>query len=157
MNLYNMGFACGLFAMMVVPILTAFGDKPDSALYWSTGHNAELVTVLTVLCAAFILVGFFGSGVPSWAVWAGYRRLLTTTGRVPSDYLRMFGTGPVLVNIGVNGLIGVAYILLIGGDLNGPDLGRYLHHHGLFRLRQASPEHHSGDGRSLAGGLRNAL
>ena len=49
MNLYNMGFACGLFAMMVVPILTAFGDKPDSALYWSTGHNAELVTVLTVL------------------------------------------------------------------------------------------------------------
>ena len=67
MNLYNMGFACGLFAMMVVPILTAFGDKPDSALYWSTGHNAELVTVLTVLCAAFILVGFFGSGVPSWA------------------------------------------------------------------------------------------
>ena len=30
MNLYNMGFACGLFAMMVVPILTAFGDKPDS-------------------------------------------------------------------------------------------------------------------------------
>ena len=123
MNLYNMGFACGLFAMMVVPILTAFGDKPDSALYWSTGHNAELVTVLTVLCAAFILVGFFGSGVPSWAVWAGYRRLLTTTGRAPSDYLRMFGTGPVLVNIGVNGLIGMAYILLIGGDLNGPTLG----------------------------------
>mgnify|MGYP002586542585 CR=1 FL=1 len=123
MNLYNMGFACGLFAMMVVPILTAFGDKPDSALYWSTGHNTELVTVLTVLCTAFILVGFFGSGVPSWAVWAGYRRLLTTTGRVPSDYLRMFGTGPVLVNIGVNGLIGMAYILLIGGDLNGPTLG----------------------------------
>ena len=38
MNLYNMGFACGLFAMMVVPILTAFGDKPDSVLYLSLIH-----------------------------------------------------------------------------------------------------------------------
>ena len=56
MNLYNMGIACGLFAMMVVPILTAFGDKPDSALYWSTGHNAELVTVLTVLCIITLAV-----------------------------------------------------------------------------------------------------
>ena len=147
MNLYNMGFACGLFAMMVVPILTAFGDKPDSALYWSTGHNTELVTVLTVLCTAFILVGFFGSGVPSWAVWAGYRRLLTTTGRVPSDYLRMFGTGPVLVNIGVNGLIGMAYILLIGGDLNGPTLG------GIFTIMGFSA--FELPGLTVGGSLRN--
>ena len=61
--------------------------------------------------------------MPVWAVWAGYRRLLSTTGRAPSDYLRMFGGGPVLVNMGVNGLIGMAYVFLVGGDLNGPTLG----------------------------------
>ena len=123
MNLYNMGFACGLFAMMVVPVLTAFGDKPDSAMYWSTGHNKELGIACCVICAIFILLGFFGCRMPAWAVWAGYRRLLSTTGRAPNDYLRMFGVGPVLVNIGLNGLIGMAYILLVGGDLNGPTLG----------------------------------
>lgn len=28
-----------------------------------------------------------------------------------------------MVNIGINGLIGIAYVLLVGGDLNGPTLG----------------------------------
>lgn len=123
MNLYNMGFACGLFAMMIVPILTAFGDQPDSVLYWAEGYNGTFTIVLCVLCAAFILAGFFAAGAPPWAVWAGYRRLLSTTGRAPSDYLRMFGPGPVLVNMGVNGLLGMLYIYIVGGDLNGPTLG----------------------------------
>jgi hypothetical protein len=35
----------------------------------------------------------------------------------------MFGAGPVLVNMGVCGLLGMAYILLVGGQLNGPTLG----------------------------------
>ena len=123
MNLYNMGFACGLFAMMVVPILTAFGDHPDSAMYWATEYNSTFAIILGILCAVFILTGLFGTGTPAWAVWAGYRRLLSTTGRAPSDYLRMFGAGPVLVNTGVNGLIGMGYIFLVGGQLNGPTLG----------------------------------
>ncbi len=123
MNLYNMGFACGLFAMMVVPVLTAYGDKPDAVLYWAQGYNFGFAIALVVLCAVCILAGFFAVGVPPWATWAGYRRLLTTTGRAPSDYLRMFGPGPVLVNIGVNGLLGMAYILIVGGELNGPTLG----------------------------------
>ena len=63
------------------------------------------------------------TGTPAWAVWAGYRRLLSTTGRSPSDYLRMFGAGPVLVNTGLNGILGILYILIVGGDLNGPTLG----------------------------------
>ena len=123
MNLYNMGFACGLLAMMIVPVLTAFGDKPDSVLYWAEGYNGTFAIILGVLCVTFILAGFFGTGAPAWAVWAGYRRLLSTTGRAPSDYLRMFGAGPVLINVGVNGLLGMGYIFLVGGDLNGPTLG----------------------------------
>ncbi len=123
MNLYNMGFACGLFAMMIVPILIAFGDKPDSALFWATGYNFRLTLALTGLCLVCIVAGFFVTGTPAWAVWAGYRRLISTTGRAPSDYLRMFGPGPVLVNMGVNGLIGMLYVLVVGGDLNGPTLG----------------------------------
>lgn len=123
LNLYNMGFACGLMAMMIVPILTAFGDHPDSALYWADHHNSAFSVILLVMCSLFILIGFFGTGRPVWSVWAGYRRLLSTTGRAPSDYLRMFGAGPVFVNMGVNGLLGMLYILLIKGDLNGPTLG----------------------------------
>jgi len=123
MNLYNMGFACGLFAMMVVPVLTAFGDSPDSALYWARGYNASFIAVLAMLCSLLILLGLFATGIPAWAVWTIYRQLLRTSGRAPSDYLRMFGYGPVMVNIGVNGFLGMAYVLLVGGDLNGPTIG----------------------------------
>ena len=123
LNLYNMGFACGMMAMMIVPMLTAIGDKPDSVLYWATDYNQTFAVLLITLCTGFILAGFFVTGLPAWAVWAGYRRLLSTTGRAPSDYLRMFGAGPTLVNMGVNGLLGMLYIFFAGGDLNGPTLG----------------------------------
>ena len=123
MNLYNMGFACGLFAMMVVPILTAFGDKPDSVLYWAEGYNKTFIVILGIMCVSAILLGLFATSVPPWAVWAGYRRLLSTTGRAPSDYLRMFGAGPDMLNIGFNGILGILYVLIIGGDLNGPTVG----------------------------------
>ena len=126
LNLYNMGFACGLVAMMIVPMLTAIGDKPDSVLYWAEGYNIRLAVVMVLFCLGLIYMGFFRSGTPKWAVWAGYRQLLSTTGRSPSDYLRMFGPGVVLVNIGVNGLAGLVYILLIEGDLNGPTIGGIL-------------------------------
>ena len=123
MNLYNMGFACGLFAMMVVPVLTAFGDKPDSAMYWSAGRNTELGFACVMICAVLILMGLFSSDEGVKDVLERYHLLLTTTGRAPNDYLRMFGAGPVLNNIGLNGLIGMTYILLVNGDLNGPTLG----------------------------------
>lgn len=126
MNLYNMGFACGLCAMMIVPVMIATGDHPVTALYWAKQYNGTFAALLTILCLGLILIGFFGSGRPVWAVWAGYRRLLSTTGRAPSDYLRMFGAGAVAVNAGVNGLVAMGYILLIGGQLNGPTVGAVL-------------------------------
>lgn len=126
MNLYNMGFACGLLAMMMVPLLTAIEDAPAPASYWATGWDLPLGIFMGVLCLVLIVVGLFFSGRPVWASWAGYRRILETSGRAPSDYLRMVGAGPVLINMGVNGLLATAYILLTGGDLNGPTLGGIL-------------------------------
>jgi hypothetical protein len=46
-----------------------------------------------------------------------------TTGQSPTDFIALVGFGPTLANMGVSGAIGMAYILLIGGDLNGPVIG----------------------------------
>lgn len=120
MNLYSLGFSCGLLAMMLVPAFKAFGLTPESAHYWSTGNNALLGTALAVLCLVFIAAGLT-RGPKS--VLAKYWALLRTSGRVPSDYVRTFTPGPVLVNMGVNGLIATLYIVLTGGDLNGATIG----------------------------------
>lgn len=122
-NLYNTGFACGLLAMIVVPVLTAFGDRPNAALHWAIEYNEPFTIVVVFLCAISIVMGFYAPNASAQEVWAGYRQLLSTSGRAPSDYLRMFGIGPVLVNMGINGLIGIAYIYLVNGHLNGPTLG----------------------------------
>lgn len=120
MNLYSVGFSCGLMAMMAVPAFKAFGLEPASAHHWSTGNNLLLGASLTVVCAVFIAAGL--SRGPE-SVLKKYWALLRTSGRVPSDYVRTFTPGPVLVNMGVNGLIGTGYILLTGGDLNGATIG----------------------------------
>ena len=126
MNLYNMGFACGLLAMMIVPALTAFGDRPTQVLYWYDQHQTEIILAMDGFCLLLICLGLMATGKRRKEVWADYLRLLGTTGRVPSDYLRMFGPGAVLVNAGINGLFGMVYLFLIDGQFNGPTIGGLL-------------------------------
>lgn len=120
MNLYSLGFSCGLMAMMLVPAFKAFGLEPQSAHHWSTGNNRLLGTALAVLCALLIAAGLARN---TKTVLKKYWALLHTSGRVPSDYVRTFTPGPVLINMGVNGLIATLYIVLTGGDLNGATIG----------------------------------
>jgi len=120
MNLYSVGFSCGLLAMMMVPAFKAFGLDPASAHYWSTGNNVRLGLALAALCLTFVIAGLARGPRP---VLTKYWALLRTSGRVPSDYVRTFTPGPVLVNMGVNGLIATLYIVLTGGDLNGATIG----------------------------------
>lgn len=126
MNLYNVGFACGLIAFICVPLISSLGAVPATRYHWASGYNLTFSLLLGGFCLLLILCGLFFAGKPAWAAWAGYRWLLQTTGRAPSDFLRMFGAAPVLINTGINGLIGLAFILLIGGDLNGPTIGGIL-------------------------------
>ena len=120
MNLYSLGFSCGLVAMMLVPAFKAFGLEPQSAHHWSTGNNRTLGLALAVLCLGFIGLGLIRE--PGRAL-KKYWALLRTSGLAPSDYIRTFTPGPVLVNMGVDGLIATGYIVLTGGDLNGATIG----------------------------------
>ncbi len=120
MNLYSLGFACGLMGMILVPAFKAFGMEPASALVWSEGNNLLLGIALAALCLFFAVVGLARKPVETLrAYWS----LLRTSGRAPSDYVRTFPAGAVLLNIGLNGLIATGWILLTGGDLNGATIG----------------------------------
>ena len=121
MNLYNMGFACGLLAMVTVPLMAAVNRSPSNAHYWATGYNLPLGIMMAVLCIVLILIGTLYGKKDAWKKYGYMVRHMS--GRSPSDFLRMFGPGTTLINMGINGAVSTALILLTGGDLNGPTVG----------------------------------
>lgn len=126
MNLYNVGFACGLVAFIFVPIMTSLGADPTTRYDWASGCDHIFFPMLLVFCLLLIFGGLVLTPLPVWATWAGYRLLLQSSGRAPTDFLRMYGAAPVMINTGINGLIGMAFIYLGGGTLNGPTVGGIL-------------------------------
>ena len=123
MNLYNIGFACGLTAMVLMPVLHAMGIDPSTVSVWSAEYTLPLGSFAVGLSLLCLGAGFFLSGRSAGEVWKSYRSLLRETGKAPCDFLKSYGGGAVLVNMGINGLASVGYLLLIGGDVSGPTLG----------------------------------
>jgi hypothetical protein len=114
-----MGFTAGLVGTLVVALYKSYGFVPDPVFIWTTGNNVLLAAFLSVVFVAMIAVGFyFDRGVP-----AGMRKVMATSGQSPTDFIALAGFGPTLANMGVTGAIGMAYILIVGGELNGPVIG----------------------------------
>ena len=118
-SLYNMGFTAGLVGTLVVALYKSYGFVPDPVFVWTTGNNLLLGTFLAAVFASMIAVGFLYER----RLVSGLKRVMGTTGQSPTDFIALVGFGPTLANMGVSGAIGMAYILLIGGDLNGPVIG----------------------------------
>ncbi len=123
MSLYNMGFAAGLLGMILIPLLIALRHEPHPVTQWATGYNLKLGIPLYLLCTALIIAGIV---IGKKRGLHDYMLLLSTSGRAPEDYLRMFGPAPMMINIGVDGIIAASLLLMVGGDLNGPTIGGIL-------------------------------
>jgi Protein of unknown function (DUF1576) len=118
-SLYNMGFTAGLVGVLVVALYKSYGFVPDPVFIWTTGNNALLGGFLAVLFASMIGVGFYWDR----AVLAKERDVMRMSGQAPTDFIALVGFGPTLANMGMCGAIGMAYILIVGGELNGPVIG----------------------------------
>ena len=118
-SLYNMGFTAGLVGTLVVALYKSYGFVPDPVFIWTTGNNLLLGSFLGVVFASMIGLGFWFDRNAS----SGLKKVMATSGQSPTDFIALAGIGPALVNMGLCGLIGMAYILAVGGDLNGPVIG----------------------------------
>lgn len=135
-NLYNIGFTTGMVGTIFVSLLKSYGYETKSNLIWSTGNNVILGIFLVVIFLSIIITGIILSmkietqGISTKEAWKltvdRVRKIWTYSGRLVSDFTIMEGFGPTLINMGLNGFIGMAYVLLVGGDLNGPTIGGIL-------------------------------
>jgi len=121
-SLYNMGFTAGIVGLLVVALYKSYGFVPDPVFIWTTGNNALLASFLLFFFIAMIATGFWFDRT----ALSGLKTILGASGQSPSDFIALAGFGPALVNMALAGSIGMAYILAIGGDLNGPVIGAIL-------------------------------
>ncbi|MFH7489528.1 DUF1576 domain-containing protein, partial [Pseudomonas syringae group genomosp. 7] len=61
-SLYNVGFASGIIATVIVSVFKSFGFETQSRLIWSTGNNLLFMGVLITLFGGMILLGMIRDG-----------------------------------------------------------------------------------------------
>ncbi|MCG8480437.1 MAG: DUF1576 domain-containing protein [Spirochaetales bacterium] len=122
-NLYNIGLTCGFLAIFAASLLVATGRPFSPTLVWNDAPSPVLVFLVPALALVLLVAGLIPSPKKTWA---DFRKILTLSGRLPSDFLTMASTRGSLFNMGVMGLVTWGYVLAVGGDLNGPVLGGIL-------------------------------
>jgi hypothetical protein len=121
-NLYNVGFTAGMIGTIFVSILRSYGFVTESRFIWTTGNNGVLSIYLYLLFFLILGFGFYTNGKS----FKGYKSILSYSGRLITDFIQLEGIPLSFINIGLTGLFSLSYILLIGGDLNGPTIGGIL-------------------------------
>ncbi|HZK25017.1 MAG TPA: DUF1576 domain-containing protein [Oscillospiraceae bacterium] len=114
-SLYNIGFTCGIIGMFVVALLKLRGLDPTATMVWGSEQS-------TALAAVFLLY-FFSMLILGWKGRRGARELLKLPGTLVTDFVSEQGFRASLFNMGLVGLMALAYIILVGGAVNGPTLG----------------------------------
>jgi hypothetical protein len=117
-NIYNVGLTCGFLGLFVTALLAGNGLEVQAVFHWAEEHSSLLSGFLLVYVASMLVVGLVltrGLGQ--------LRELVQESGTLPTDFVSLYGAGTSLINMGLIGLLGWGYIVLVGGTFNGPTLG----------------------------------
>ncbi|NLI58384.1 MAG: DUF1576 domain-containing protein [Clostridium sp.] len=121
-NLYNIGFTAGITGMLFMAILRSMGIDVKTIYVISSGNNISFSIILYSIFAVMLLIGFY---LNNWS-FRGYRKLLEESGRGGTDFTEISGYGLTVINMALLGFIATSYVLVIGGELNGPTIGGIL-------------------------------
>lgn len=118
-SLFNSGFSGGILALCVVSLARSFGLLVNSVLIWRDGVSITAVASLFTIFITLAFVGWLRCG----KTFRPFIRIMRHPGRAIADFVLMDGTGATLINMAACGAICTLYIIIIGGDLNGPTIG----------------------------------
>lgn len=122
-SLYNVGFAAGFIGTIVMSLLKSYGFSNEPRMILSTEYDLFLKIFLFLFFVVLLILGYF---LNDKSFTKGYPIILKMTGRLVADFTFAAGFGISLVNMGIMGLIGLAYVIIAGGTVNGPIVGGLL-------------------------------
>ena len=120
-NLYNTGTTGGFVGTVVYMVMRGFGLEISPAFYWSTEHTGFFAVLTASLMLVLILLG-----VVWGASWESFRKIVHQTGKLSTDFVEVSDLSTTVVNMGLVGLLGLSYVLIVGGDLNGATMAGIL-------------------------------
>lgn len=113
-NLYNIGFACGLLATLLMSVFRGLGINFDNRLIWYTGSNLLFTIFLFFISIYLIVVGLiYGDNHKN-----NLNKITKQSGRLISDFYILFGAS-TYINMGILCMFSTIFVLLLKGDLNG--------------------------------------
>ena len=121
-NLYNTGFAAGFVAITANSLFNMFGMPVDPKNIVSPEFNMPILILFTVYFLLLIILGYSHNNES----FEGYGKLMSYSGKLITDYTRICGFSVTMVNMGIIGLIALAYIILMDGGFNGPTIAALL-------------------------------
>ena len=121
-NLYNIGFTCGIIGLVLVAIFQLNGIDVEPLSILDTEHRTQLILLVLAISLGLLLFGL----ILNKGNLREYPKLLESSGRLLSDYVVTFGSGLTLINMGIMGLLSLAFVLLLRGPVNGPIVGAML-------------------------------
>ncbi|MEN6492251.1 MAG: DUF1576 domain-containing protein [Rectinema sp.] len=131
-NLYNVGFSAGFLGLFTASLSHAAGADILPLSMWSTAREPLLVAILPaiVLIALLCIVAenprHVGTGFGE--AFRDFRKILTMSGRLPSDFADYVSSKGSLLNAAIMGILFWLGVVLLDAPLNGPVLG------GLFTI-----------------------
>ncbi|HHV78860.1 MAG TPA: DUF1576 domain-containing protein [Firmicutes bacterium] len=121
LSLYNTGFTAGFVGTVFVAMLRGFGLNIKPLSIWGMGFNSLTAPFMMAYLISMIVLGRICAG--SWKSLAAVQK---QKGVLPSDFVDSFNLGTVLMNMGCVGCLGLAYVVAVGGEINGPTIGGIL-------------------------------
>ncbi len=118
-NIYNIGFTAGMTGSFFMAIFRAFDLEAISQFHFAEGLNDQLGFYLLVLFISMVVVGLLYNNL----TFQGFTKVTRHSGRLVSDFINTDGMGVTFLNMGVMGIISLGYIVLVGGEINGPIIG----------------------------------
>ena len=122
-NLYNVGFAAGLIGTVAYSFMKSYGLTVGSNMILSTESDLFLKIFLSIFFILLIIIGYL---LNEKSFVKGYSKILKLSGRLVEDFTYTAGIGMTLINMGVMGIIGLSYVLISKGIMNGPIVGALL-------------------------------
>lgn len=119
---FNIGFAGGLLALVIASVAQAMGHPVKMVMIWHKGVPPLVLTFMILLIFSLLFGGLWISGFNLKSCFS----IMRHSGRSPTDFIITDGIGITMFNMGMMGAITLGYVLLIGGDLNGPVMGAIL-------------------------------